>query len=235
MADPLEIPAPPPGSAPRGAPASPFWPCLVWIAVQVGALLLAGLRVPLSARFPAPAESLAMHEMAVAQTLFSALLFPFLFRDRVAGAFVLASAPLFMQLASFVSAQGENWVTVAVAVHVGLWLVALWLCAAALRGGAARLYAVAVAVLLCAGGATLAYLHREFATAMAGQVDWPRVAWLGPTAGSLALLEAGPLLLGAWAFIGLALACGSVVLLLRRWAWRRVRARKGVIPMAPQG
>src|SRR3954463_8926538 len=84
---------------PRSAAATPhrraaatvhFWPIFTWLALQMLALLAAGLRVPFSARFVVPEEQLAIHEMFTVQMIASAMLFPILLRNLATAATVIA-------------------------------------------------------------------------------------------------------------------------------------------------
>ena len=66
----------------------------------MSALCLAGLRIPLSARYPQPEEALAVHVLVIVQITAAALLFPLLFRSITSSIIVIASAIPFIQLAA---------------------------------------------------------------------------------------------------------------------------------------
>ena len=138
-------------------------PLALWLFVQLLALGLAAARVPLSAHFPQPGESLALQEMLIAQFAVSAMTFPFLLRDaRCCVATILTSAPM-LQLAGVLA--GDSLARV-----VGVWTcVALWLAALAIWNQALpsrhRPLGVAILNLLTLGGLLFAYLSTEFHSA----------------------------------------------------------------------
>jgi hypothetical protein len=135
-------------------------PLAVWLIVQLSALALAAARVPLSAHFVQPGESLAIHEMLIAQFAASAMLFPFLLRDvRSCLALMITSAPM-LQLAGMLSTTPTPRV-------IGAWTcLAAWLAALTLsRIALPRRYhalGVAIANVLTLGGLMLWYLANEF-------------------------------------------------------------------------
>jgi len=136
-------------------------PLLIWLMVQLLALLLAAARVPLSANFVQPGEALAVHEMLVAQFAAAAMLFPILLRDaRHCLAMMLTAAPM-LQLAAVLAPTPTGRV-IGAWTSVALWLAALcaWRAALAPRF---HLVAVACANLITVGGLILWYLAREFA------------------------------------------------------------------------
>src|SRR4051812_36028619 len=140
-----------------------FWAVFGWLALQMLALLAAGLRVPFSARFVVPEEQLAIHEMFTVQMIASAMLFPILLRNLATAATVIAVTPLMVQFAGVIGAQSE-WIPLTVAcAYPTLWLIGLAMWARALRcSGKAQLYGVTAAMLVVIGGVLVAYLGREF-------------------------------------------------------------------------
>src|SRR5687768_10229078 len=101
MPDPHATAPPPPLPATASAESAVHvGPVAAWLALQMVALLLAGFRVPLSARFPSPEEHVALHEMLVVQTIASALLFPVLFPTFATGVLVVATTPVMILLAA---------------------------------------------------------------------------------------------------------------------------------------
>jgi hypothetical protein len=191
----------------------------LWLALQMIALLAAGFRVPLSARFIVPEEQLAVHEMYCVQMIAAALLFPVLFRNIATTVTILVATPLMVQLAGVLAAMSKTGPLVAACAYPTLWLLGLSIWAYVLRGGKARLYGVAVASLWVLGGAMLAYLIREFGTQQQG-FNWAHPA-LGPLVGGMALLEAGPGTGTVWAGLGIFLFAS---LIAGGWRWRRDRA-----------
>jgi hypothetical protein len=196
-------------------------PLLVWLAVQMFALGLAALRVPLSARYPQPEESLAVHVLVVAQVAAAALLFPFLFRSIISSIIVIASAIPFLQLAAFLATFTDNRRLALCAAYLTLWLTGLAILNASLRCQKLKVYGVAAVSLMSLGGAVIAYLHREFG-APASAFDWQTHASLGPIMGCMAILEANPLGGTIWVFLGAFV--GSALMLLVFHFWRRKRA-----------
>lgn len=190
-----------------------------WLAVQMLALLAAALRVSFSARFPMPAERLAMHEMLVVQTVASAMLFPILFRGLASTILVIASAPLMALFAAALAAETRDRRLIAFCVLVCAWLVALAMWSWVLRTTRARLYGVAAALLLALGGVVVAYLNREFGGA-AQTFEWHRHALLGPIMAGLALLETNEVSGPTWEFVGAAVLSGALACGVR-WARRR--------------
>jgi hypothetical protein len=192
-----------------------FWPTFAWLAILMAALALSAFRIPLSARFPSPEERLAPHVMIVAQTIASALLFPLLFQSLASAALVVGAGGIFLQIASILSGRTDPWL---VAYGV-MWLMGVALWSQVVRTPKARMYAVAALSLLSLGGATVAYLSREFG-APTSEFNWTSCGWLGPTVGGLAILEVGPS--GqTWAFLG-----GFWIAGLMAWAWSRRAGRK---------
>jgi hypothetical protein len=136
-------------------------PLLLWLLVQLAALLLASLRIALAAKYPQPAEALATHMMLAAQVAAASLLFPYLMRDWTTATAVIATAWPFAATASVLSAVPLA-ATAAGEAYVTVWLVTLALWSAALRTPRSKLYGLAVAAILSIGGAALWYLAREF-------------------------------------------------------------------------
>jgi hypothetical protein len=201
----------------RGARAGvAFWAVCAWLALQMLALVAAGLRIPFSARFVVPEEQLAIHEMFAVQMIASALLFPILFRNLATAVTVIATVPLMVQMAGVLGAQSELGALIAACTYPMLWLIGLALWAYALRGAKGRLYGVAGATLVVVGGALAAYLDREFG-AHVPSIDWGSRGWLGPLMGGIALMESGERTGTAWVFMGLHLMVAGVAASVR---WR---------------
>jgi hypothetical protein len=197
-------------------------PLVVWLAAQMSALCLAALRIPLSARYPQPEESLAVHVLVFVQITAGALLFPLFFRSITSSVIVIASAIPFIQLAAFLATFTDNRRLALCTAYLIGWLAGLAIVNASLRTKRTKMYGVAGAVLISMGGGLVAYLHREFG-APAGTFDWGSHASLGPIMGCVAILEADPLAGTVWLFMGLFLA--AALLLLGLNFWRRKRAK----------
>jgi hypothetical protein len=205
-----------------------FWPVFAWLALQMLALLVAGLRVPFSARFIVPEEQMALYEMYCVQMIAAAMLFPFLFRNFSTTVVVVMATPLCVQLAGVLAAESKFGSMVCDCAYPTLWLVGLAIWAYVLRGEKARLYGVAVALLWVLGGATVAYLDAEFGGT--GQAfEGSRHPALGPLVGGITLLEAGPRTGTVWAGLGIFLVL-SILAGVWRWRWSgRGGTSKGLV------
>jgi len=167
-------------------------PLIVWLLIQLAAIALAASGVRLSASFPRPPQSLAVHEMLVAQFVGSAMFFAVLFRGGWRGclAMIVTAAPMLM-LAAWLARMPILRVPM-LWVHVGAWVTMLALWSAVSRdhskaGGSAGFLRVltAFAMLLSAGGLLLWYLRFEFQH----DRDFAFVGWL-PLSGVLEGLAA---------------------------------------------
>jgi hypothetical protein len=196
-----------------------FWPVLLWLGLQGLALVAAGVRAPFSARFPVPAEQMALHEMLVVQVVGSALLFPMLFRTFATGVLLIAGTVVMTQLAGMLASTERESTLIAVCAYPAMWLAGLGLWAYALRTPQARMYGVATATLVVVGGVLAAYLEREFG-APTQTFDWSKHGYLGPLMGGITLVEAGERTGTAWVFLGLHLLLSIVA---AGWRWRGLR------------
>ena len=191
-------PLPAGNSIPHRPPLS-FGAVFCWLALQMLALAAAAFRVPFSARFPALGEQLAMQEMLVVQMIGSALLFPALFRTLASAAIVIGATPLLMMMAG-VLAAAEAETMLAICAYALLWMLGLAFWSTVLRTERARMYGVATAAALVIGGATLAYVAREFGPP--GEAfDWAGHGYLGPLTGGVTLLETGVRTWSPWVFV----------------------------------
>jgi hypothetical protein len=193
-----------------------FAPVLLWLALQGLALLAAALRVPFSARFPVPAEQMALHEMLVVQMVGSALLFPILFRTFATTVLQIAATVVMSQLAGMLASTERESTLIAVCAYPALWLAGLGFWAYALRTPRARMYGVATATLVVVCGVMAGYLNREFG-APTQTFDWSKHGFLGPLMGGISLVEAGERTGTAWVFLGLHLLLS---VLGAGWRWR---------------
>jgi hypothetical protein len=215
-------------SAPQTSPQAPraadriLAPLLVWLAVQMLALGLAAFRVPLSARYPRPEESLAVHVLVVVQIGAAALLFPFLFRSITSSIVVIASSIPFIQLAAFLATFTDNRRLALCALYLTFWLTGLAILNAALRSQKAKMYGAAAASLISLGGAVIVYLHREFG-APASAFDWQTHASLGPIMGCMAILQANPLGGTIWFFLGTFVGTALMLLGFHFWLRKHVK------------
>ena len=140
-------------------------PLIVWLLIQLAAVALAASGVELSANFPRPARSMAVHEMLVAQFVGSAMFFHVLFRGGWRGWLaVIVSAALMLVLAAWLARTPMARVP-GPWVHVAVWLTMLALWSKVGRRTESRGYSAtvtAVAMLLSAGGSLFWYLNAEF-------------------------------------------------------------------------
>lgn len=183
-------------------------PLLVWLLIQLAALLISALQIPLSARFPRPAERLALEEMIVVQIAVSSLAFPFLLRDRWAAAGAIGSAVVFQQIAALLAAV-EPLTALLTGAFVACWLAALALWNDAIDSARGRLAATAAAGAFSLGGPLLWYLAAEF-TRNGFSLHWRVQGLLGPIMGSLALIHARRPVWFPWAIVGVLLVAGGV-------------------------
>jgi hypothetical protein len=159
-------------------------PLLAWLLIQLAALGLPCARVPLSARFPSAAETLALDELLVAQVVFAGMLSPVLLKDwRSFAASILTALP-FISLSGYLASA-----TIAVESRASLilcaWLVLLWLWQRALTSRHAGIILVATANLLTIG-LPLVWLVRWDASATVPQLDRaPGIYVVSPTIAAL--------------------------------------------------
>jgi hypothetical protein len=191
----------PPSDSPipeSSPPHLPLW-LLVWIALQLAALTVGALQMPLSARYPVPAERLALHVMLVVQVSSAALLFPSLMRTWGMSVMAIAVSWPFVQLAGHLSGHSAG-VVVASAVYLSGWLGVLAAWRGMLRSERAQLAGAAVAVTLSLGGALLWYLRVEFTSAVDGS-GLARWSMLGPVTGVLSIVIEGAARWEPWLFL----------------------------------
>lgn len=181
---------------------SPIVPLLIWLAVQLLALLMAVMRIPMSARFHQPAEDLAVEMMVVSQVAASAMLFPLLMRDGKTTLILIAASWPFAQLAGFLSNVPPMRMAAA-SLYVSTWLAALGIWRAALPSQRSQLIGIAVATILSLGGPLLAYLRLEFSS---GKID-PRL--LGPVVAAIGLSRSAFPSLIIWLLPMILIALGS--------------------------
>jgi hypothetical protein len=134
---------------------------IVWFAVQLVALIMAGVNVPLWARGSSPTTKFALDFMLVAQVATSSLLFPWLLGPRRAAVVMVLVAIAFAGGAGWLSGAGIPR-TVEAGLGVAIWLVALGLWLDLLNERISRLLGVLSASCLTIGSANFAYLWVEF-------------------------------------------------------------------------
>jgi hypothetical protein len=182
-------------------------PLLLWLLIQLSALLLAAGRIPLAAQYPAPAEMLAAQVMAVVQVTAAAVLMPYLMRDAASSVVVVATAWPFAVLAGVLSALAAPTVALAGA-SVTVWLLALSLSNLAVPPDA-RHWCATLATVASAGPLVLTYLNAEFGSATSG--------WLGllPSVAVLRQVEGNGSQWAAFAVPAAVATAAAVRLILR--------------------
>ncbi len=157
-------------------------PLALWLAVQGGALLLAGLPTPLSDKFTRPAERRAIEEMLVVQITFSAMLFPIILNGLWRMLAAMATVWPMLALAGVLSVRPTGDV-VRGATYVSLWIGLLAGWGWVLPGRRSRVIGCAVATGISAGSALLAYLAVEFD--VSASTSWNNLGFSGPVIGVL--------------------------------------------------
>lgn len=153
------------------------------MAIQLTALALAAGRVPLSARFPQPAETQAAAEMLVAQVVAGGLLFPLLLKD--GKGLMLSVAGVWPMLFLAADLSGEDTGHIAAAgIYVTGWLVALALWKFFLTSESSIRIALCLVLLWSIGGSVLLYIRAEYGNGATDSALWnaaggPVVATLG--------------------------------------------------------
>ena len=157
---------------------------VIWLTLQICALLIGAGRVMLWAHNPRAGEQLALAEMLVAQIIGAAMLLPLLRGRRTVLILIATGWPLAM-LASFLADAPASRLVIA-ELFVSVWLIVVHIWSRLISSPPGRLYASAIAMLLCIGGPMLCYLSVDFAEeAPQHVVSLPTNAF-GPTVGAIA-------------------------------------------------
>lgn len=172
---------------------------LVWLLLQLLTILIPITQLPLSDKFPSPAERLAIDEMVIVQISLSALLFPMLVTSLSASLIIIASSWPFVLLAGVLSATPQVR-TLAAGVYLTIWLLALACWSFVLTNRRARLIGSAAAGAISIGLAFLWYLQVEFST----QPNFvpARFSIGGPIKEVLGLLHGEEVASNSWLLIG---------------------------------
>jgi hypothetical protein len=163
-----------------------------WLLVQLVALALAALRIPLAAAYPQPAELHAVQILLIVQFACISILFPSLLQTWSLSLIVATSAWVMLIFAAALAAWPVSQV-MPVATFLSLWILVL----ATLRVALTWRWQLVAAALLSVwiiGGLLLDYLASDFgpipptgkhvawtplSTALASAYDLPSGAWLG--------------------------------------------------------
>ena len=174
---------------------------LVWLLVQLAALLLAAYRVPLAAQYPQPGEFQAVRLMLAVQFSALALLSRWMLRTRGSALAVSAAGWAMLLAAAVLSA----W-TIRAALPLGAFLTAwivIFATLAHVRSIRLQSIIMALAGAYVMGGPLLWYLQLEFASALSANA--------GLSFGPLLAAIATPPHLSPSAWAG---ACGAECLAL---------------------
>lgn len=195
--------------SPLTPPAVSAAPLLLWFVVQLAALLLSALRVPLAAQFPRPAEFQAVRVLLAMQFAWVAILFPLLLINWRMAVLAIASAWVMLALAAGLSAWTLT-LALPAAGYLAVWIIVLWTLRAALVSAGQQMFAAAAMATYFTGGALLWYVQLDF----------------GVTSPSLASVTSGPLLMvvaspqrppaGGWILAALMETAALIVLMARR-------------------
>ena len=158
-----------------------------WLFVQLLALLIPVLHIPLSDSFVLPADRAALDVMLVVQIAFAAMLFPSLLLDLRTMLISAAATWPFLQLAGTLSAAEPLRIVLA-GCYVCAWLALLWLYRWMLPCEKSRLMAVAIAAIVAIGLPVAWYFRAEFFTGRSDPI-WDGDGLLGPVMGALAIVH----------------------------------------------
>jgi hypothetical protein len=189
-----------------GGPRVLIPPMIVWLLVQLAALLVATLRTPLAAQYPQPGEFQAVPVMLVAQFSALAILFPWMLRTWGSALAVLTASWAMLFAAAVLSVWTIRDI-VPLGAFVAVWIV-IFSTLAQIRLAPMQSIVMAVAALWVLGGPLVWYLHLEFAPGSSARPD----AWYGYGPLLAAIATTPHLPPSAWAA-----ACGVECLALLVW------------------
>jgi hypothetical protein len=210
-----------PSKVPAIAP-STTGPLLLWLAIQLGAILLAALRVPLAAAYPEPAERLAVHVLLAVQVIAAGMLFPLLLRDWRSTLQTIATAVPFQFAACYLAGFDARAMAPAI-TFVLSWIVVLAMWAATLGSRRATMVGVILATCLTLGGGILCYLRLEFG----GGGDAPATPFenASPLLTTFTAVD-GTSTVPGWVLLAVLGVCGAFALLISR----RFRRKSAITP-----
>lgn len=198
---------------PPSHPLSPL-PLILWLLIQLLALLLPVLHIPLSDQFPRPIEKVAIEEMLAIQLILSSLLLPLLFRTWRTSLILIASTWPFLQLTAVLSSTPA-----ANALQAGLylsgWMALLAIWANLLRSDRSCLIASVLFTALVLGDALQGYLRVEFALDPTGSRGVSTL-FPGVLRGGFSLLHTPTFSLTAWLPLSIALLLSLLTAFLIR-------------------
>jgi hypothetical protein len=198
-------------------------PLLLWLLVQLGAIVIAVLRVPLAAAYPEPAERLAPHLLLAVQVIAAGILFPFLLRDWRTAAQVVATAVPFQLASAYLAGVGARGMLPAM-TFVLSWIVVLAVWRPCLTLHRMRALAISIATCLTLGGGVLRYLRLEFGRG-SSDTSFETASPLLTTLAALGGESTSP----GWLLLG-GLGLGAVITVVFRRHFRRRTVRLSRIP-----
>jgi len=195
------------------------------LLVQVGAISLGALRIPLWPHAPAAGEFLTLEILLIVQLLFAALLSPRLCQDWRTSAMAIASAWPFAMLAGNLSAVTTS-ISLHAALYVNGWIAVLWIWNLAFCSNRGRMQVSAMASAWLAAGPLLLFIGNEYAATPFHSSGIVTRAMLGPMIDALTLIgsngpETAPTR-AACAWLSCAAILGIAVLMLKRWEFQSV-------------
>jgi hypothetical protein len=173
---------------------------LIWILIQLIALGLGAMGIPLWPNHPVPRESLSIQEMTIIQIAVVAMVFPLVLANFWTAVAVIAMVWPFQQFAGLLSNTPQKYLILS-GSYVSLWMSGLWLLGGMIRSTANQLAVICVAQCIAIGGVILWYLHLESSRGNAGKsemfgpvlgvisiVNGTKISWIGWTEAAIPLL-----------------------------------------------
>lgn len=191
-------------------PLAPTAPLALWLALQLAAILIAVLRVPLAAQYPEPAEQMAIYLLSGTQVIAAGLMFPFFLRDGRCAVIIVSGWP-FLLAAGYLAGMTPTALLLP-AAFISTWLATLALWATASRTPRERMTAAAMVSFLTLGGAVLRYLRLEFAVLQ--NPSGFRIESISPLLSTWAAVEQSNALPG-WLLLAVLTLAGVAMLVLR--------------------
>lgn len=198
-------------------------PLLVWLVIQLAALLAGAFRLPLSVRAVHPPEALADEMMVVTQIVSAGLLLPVVLPNLRAAVALIASLWPMLFLAGFLASTPVSAIATS-GLYVSAWLGGLATLSHVIQSDKMKLAASVGCTLLSLGGPILWYSRAEFFT-QTPNVDWTTHGAWGPVMGVLAQLHGTEVTLAPWLVL-LAAWLPALAACLWRFAGRYLTNRR---------
>lgn len=213
---------------PSAASNSPSAAILVWLLVQIGALMLAALRIPLWAHAPAGGEFLALAILGTTQILAGALLSPLLLRDWRSAAMTIATVWPMLFLAGFLASASMGSI-ILVGTYISTWILLLAIWRLPLSSTGHHLALSAIAAAWAAAGPLLIYARTEFPNPPIPPFSSTARAATGPITGLFTILD--PVTFhefGPWLALAPPLAVAITWITMKKLRDARGRGQSGV-------